>query len=99
MQEIISELEGIAENARTAFGDLSAGQINWKPSLETWSVGQCFDHLIKINSAFFPEFESIIKGEKKPGLWESYSPLSRFFGNLLFRSVSPEAPRKLKAPK
>jgi|SRR5262245_9431184 len=99
MHQLISELENIAANAQNAFGDLSPKQINWKPSAESWSVGQCFDHLIKINSAFFPEFESIIKGEKKQKFWESYSPLSGFFGNLLFKAVSPESKRKLKAPK
>ena len=99
MNEIISELEKISENARTTFGNLSAEQINWKPSAERWSVGQCFEHLIKINSAYFPQFESIIKGEKKQNFWETYSPFSGFFGNLLFKSLSPEAERKLKAPK
>ena len=99
MNKIVSELEKLSENARTAFGNLSAEQMNWKPSAERWSVGQCFEHLIKINSAYFPQFESIIRGEKKQNLWETYSPLSGFFGNLLFKSLSPEAERKLKAPK
>jgi len=99
MRQLISELEEIADKTRNAFGDLSPSQIYWKPSAESWSVGQCFEHLIKINSEFFPEIESIIKGEKKQKFWENYSPFSGFFGNLLFRSVSPEAKRKLKAPK
>jgi len=99
MNETLSELEKISENARNAFGNLSAAQINWKPSAESWSIGQCFEHLIKINSAYFPEFESIIKGEKKQNFWENNSPLSGFFGNLLFKSLSPKAERKLKAPK
>lgn len=99
MDKIISELEKISENARTVFGNLSAEQINWKPSADGWSVGQCFGHLIKINSAYFPQFESIIKGERKQNFWETYSPFSGFFGNLLFKSLSPEAKRKLKSPK
>src|SRR5215471_12539144 len=99
MHKIITALEEIAANARKAFGHLSPKQINWKPSAEGWSVGQCFEHLIKINSAYFPEFESIIKGEKKQKFWESYSPFRGFFGNLLFKSLSAEAKRKLKAPK
>jgi hypothetical protein len=99
MHKIISELEEIAEKARNAFGHLSPKQINWKPSAESWSVGQCFEHLIKINSAYFPEFESIIKGDKEQKFWEHYSPFSGLFGNLLFKALSPEAKRKLKAPK
>jgi len=99
MQEIVNELEEIGTNARQTFGRLSPTQLNWKSSAEAWSVGQCFEHLIKINAAFFPQIESIIKGEKTPKFWERYSPFSKFFGNLLFKSVSPEAKRKLKAPK
>jgi hypothetical protein len=99
LNDLISELEKISENAQKTFGSLSAEQINWRPGAESWSVGQCFEHLIKINSAYFPEFESLIKGERKNRFWENYSPLSRFFGNLLFKSLSPQAERKLKAPK
>jgi hypothetical protein len=99
MSEIIAELQQIAENVQTAFGHLSAEQINWKPSETGWSVGQCFEHLIKINSEYFPEFENIIKGARKNRFWENYSPLNGFFGNLMIKSLSPQARRKLKAPK
>jgi hypothetical protein len=99
LNNLISELEDISANARNTFGKFSAAQINWQPNAESWSVGQCFEHLIKINAAYFPELESIIKGEKKQSFWETYSPLSGFFGNLLFKSLSPKAERKLKAPK
>lgn len=98
MKEFISELEQISEDAKRKFGNLSAEQINWKQSAETWSVGQCFEHLIKINSAYYTDFDGVIKGERKPKFWEKYSPLSGFFGNLLFKSMSPQAARKLKAP-
>lgn len=99
MNKIISELEEISENARKTFGRLSAEQLNWKQSAEVWSVGQCFEHLIKINSAYFPELETIIKGERKQKFWENYSPFSGFFGNLMYKSLNPKAERKLKAPK
>jgi len=99
LNNLISEIEKISGEAKKIFGHLNAEQINWKPSETSWSVGQCFDHLIKINSAYFGEFESIIKGEKKQKFWETYSPLSGFFGNLMFKSLSPKAERKLKAPK
>lgn len=99
LNSLLSELEQVSENAQKTFGHLNAGQINWKPSAKSWSVGQCFEHLIKINSAYFPEFEGIIRGERKQKFWENYSPLSGFFGNLLVKSLDPKAERKLKAPK
>jgi hypothetical protein len=99
MNEIISEIQKVSENANKTFGKLSAEQINWKPSAESWSVGQCFEHLIIINSEYYPDLDSIIKGERKQTFWEKYSPFSGLFGNLLFRSLSPQSERKLKAPK
>ncbi len=53
MSEIISELQKISADTQTTFGKLSPTQINWKPSAEGWSVGQCFEHLIKTNELFY----------------------------------------------
>lgn len=99
IQNITVDLERTTGEVRHLFGSLTAEQINWKPSTESWSVGQCLEHLIKINSAYFPDFEAIINGGRKNSFWENYSPLSGFFGNLLFKSLSPKSERKLKAPK
>jgi DinB superfamily len=99
MNQIISELKRISAETENAFGKLTVEQINWKSSAEGWSIGQCFEHLIKINSEYFIDFESIIKGERKQSYWENYSPFSGFFGNLLFKTLSPKVERKLRAPK
>jgi hypothetical protein len=97
LKKLTSELEKISEDAETAFGKLSAEQINWKPSAAGWSVGQCFEHLIKTNSLFFTELEKIERGERKNSFLENYSPLSGFFGNLLIKSLQKDS-RKFKAP-
>ncbi len=94
---LTGELEEISENARKTFGNLSVEQINWRPSAEGWSVGQCFEHLIKTNALFFPELEKIALGERKNSFLENYSPLSGFFGNLLVKSLQKDE-RKFKAP-
>lgn len=97
MNEIISEYEKVGEKARETFGHLSAEQINWKPRADSWSVGQCLDHLIKSNEAFDPQFQALANGGKKPSFWEKYSPLTTFFGNFLLKSLKNDA-RKFKAP-
>ena len=94
---LVEELNGIASEARRDFGRLSAGQLNWKPSAEQWSVGQCLEHLIKTNESFFPVLEAIAKGERRARLWERVSPLSGFFGRIVLRGLSSE--RKFKAPR
>ena len=97
LDTLTSELQKIAEDSKATFGNLSAEQINWKPSAEGWSVGQCFEHLIKTNSLFFPELEKIEMGMRKNSFLENYSPLSSFFGNLLVKSLQKDE-RKFKAP-
>jgi len=97
LYNVIDEITEIGQKAELAFGNLSAEQINWKPSPEGWSVGQCFEHLIKTNLLFFPELKRIADGERKNSFWENYSPLSSFFGNLLVNSLKKDS-RKFKAP-
>ncbi len=94
---LTNELQAISENALKTFGGLSGEQINWKPNAEGWSVGQCFDHLIKSNEAFDPQFQEFASANRKHTFWQSYSPLTGFFGNFLLKSLKNDA-KKFKAP-
>jgi hypothetical protein len=94
---LLSELDGIAATARKTFGAFSAEQINWKPSAESWSVGQCFEHLIKTNELFYDELEKIARGARRNSFLENWSPLSGVFANLLIGSLKKDE-RKFKAP-
>ena len=95
--ELISELEKISVDALAKFGGLSSAQINWRPPDEGWSVGQCFEHLIKTNELFYDEMDKIASGTRRSSFLENYSPLSGFFGNLLINSLKKDE-RKFKAP-
>lgn len=97
MKEIISELEKISADAQSKFGSLSPEQINWRPSAESWSVGQCFEHLIKTNKLFYDELDKIASGERKNSFWENWSPLTSFGGKFLIKSLKSDE-RKFKAP-
>lgn len=97
LKNLTTELGKISEDVKASFGSLTAEQINWKPSAESWSVGQCFEHLVKTNSLFLPVLEKIERGEYKNSFLENYSPLSGFFGNLLIKSLRKDE-RKFKAP-
>ncbi len=97
MKNLIVELQTIAENSQKTFGNLSPAQINWKTSDESWSVGQCFEHLIKSNELLYDKFDEIADGKQKHSPLEKLSPLSGFFGNLLIGSMKKDA-RKFKAP-
>ncbi|MEO8074583.1 MAG: DinB family protein [Acidobacteriota bacterium] len=97
ISKFVSEFEEVSNATQKTFGNLNAEQINWKPSAESWSVGQCFDHLIKSNEAFNPQVEKLKAGSKKHTFLESYSPFTTFFGNFLLKSLKNDA-KKFKAP-
>ncbi|MBA2335263.1 MAG: DinB family protein, partial [Blastocatellia bacterium] len=70
ISEIKSDLRKVSEDAKLIFGNFSAEQLNWQPAENAWSVGQCFEHLIKTNEQFYPEFEKIAAGTRKNTFWE-----------------------------
>lgn len=97
VNQVIDQLQQISENATKTFGSLSAEQVNWRPSDEGWSVGQCFEHLIKSNELFFDKLDEIADGKHKHSFLENFSPLSGFFGSFLISSLKKDS-RKFKAP-
>ena len=96
---LVGEIQAITDDTSKVFGSLSPAQLNWKPSAERWSVGQCFDHLIKTNECFFPDMLRVAAGTFKSSWWGRVSPLSGFFGRFILKSLDPEKGRKTKSPR
>ena len=97
MSNVVKDLQAVTTDVQTAFGGLSEAQINWKPNAESWSVGQCLEHLIKTNELFFPTFDKIAAGGWQNSSWENWSPLSGFLGRFLSKSLQSDK-RKFKVP-
>lgn len=95
--QVISELEKVADDARNSFGSLSTQQLNWKPAADSWSVAQCLDHLIKTSEQFNPEFKKLASGTRKNTFWQNYSPFTGIGGRFLIKAVSNDSKRR-KAP-
>ncbi|MCW5960517.1 MAG: DinB family protein [Pyrinomonadaceae bacterium] len=96
-ERVVADLQNVADQIQKAFGEFSAAQINWKPAAESWSVGQCLEHLIKSNELFYGEFDKIAEGTRRQSFLENWSPLSGFFAGLLIRSLKNDG-KKYKAP-
>ena len=94
---LLEELKAVADDARRDFGTLSATQINWKPSAEQWSVGQCFDHLVISNRPYLPIIEEIRDGRRRRRTWERMPLLPRLFGRMLIKTLRPDSGRNVKA--
>ena len=95
---LIAEANLVATEAKLTFGQLTASQLNWKPSAERWSVAQCFEHLLTSNKGYLPIIESVLAG-RKPTLWERMPVIPGLAGGLLIKSLDPATTRKMKAPK
>ena len=98
LPSLIAAASQVATDAKSTFGTLSPSQLNWKPSAERWSVGQCFDHLITSNKGFPPIIDDVLAGKNRT-FWERMPLLPGLAGTLLIKSLDPASTRKIKAPK
>ena len=84
---------------REGLPNLTPEQLNWKPDAKQWSIGECLEHLIVSDTAYFPALERIAAGTYAMTAWERFSPFSKLFGRLLTGAVQEEATKKMPAPK
>ena len=78
------------------FLKLSPEQLNWRPSDKQWSVGECFEHLMRTNSEYIPYYQkSIITGIKNKSQQFNHTLL----GKMVMNSMKPENKRKTKTPR
>lgn len=99
MKTPIAEAEAIAADARAEFGRLTGAQLNWKPAADSWSVAQCFDHMIRLDALYWPTFRAIEEGSYRTPLLRRIPLLPRLWGSLIYASVKPEATRRYPTTK
>ncbi len=97
LPSLIAATNGAANDAKATFGRLTPAQLNWKPSAERWSVGQCFDHLLNSNRGYFPIIDKVLARSRQT-FWQSMPVLPGLMGKLLIKSLHPVSGRNLKAP-
>lgn len=97
IKQITEAMQKVSDDVLETFGGLSAEQLNWKPSETGWSVGQCFEHVIKTNLEFYPQFHKLAAGTRKNSFWENWSPFTGIGGRFLIKAVSEDS-KKAKAP-
>jgi hypothetical protein len=78
---------------------LTDAQLNWKPNNESWSIGQCIDHIVIADCLYFPQLEKIAEDKYKINFWEQWSPFSGLFGKMLVSQVGEIPKKKMIAPK
>lgn len=96
ISKLIAEAQKIAEDARQNFGNLSAGQLNWKPDAKSWSVGQCFEHLIITNNLYFPNIQKVVDGKHRNNFFSKIPFSTDLIAALMKNSLHPDQKRKMK---
>jgi len=91
VEGVVSQFQSVSDDVHESFGGFTPEQVNWKPSSESWSVGQCLDHLIKSNEEFFPELDQLAAGTRKNSFWQKWSPLSGVAGAFLVNSLKKDS--------
>ncbi|MEM7263899.1 MAG: DinB family protein [Planctomycetota bacterium] len=86
-----------AERIHDEFLPLSDAQASWKPRPESWSIGECFDHLRVTGEQYYPRIDGAIERAKTGDASRPYKP--RFLGRLFVKFAGPDGSRGVKAPK
>jgi len=98
--DYIAELERQSAQVATLAAGLSELTLNWQPSPQSWSIGQCLDHLVLINGMMLDAMRASVEENRdqlKPrqGPIEAQSAFMRWY--LGFSEPPPR--RKILAPK
>lgn len=99
LADVGAEFSAIARETQSVFGTLNEQQLNWRPDATSWSVAQCFDHLLNANREMLQAIDAAMDGSRPPTLWQRLPVLPRIFGSMLIKSQMPEAKRKFTAPR
>ena len=95
LQKFLGEAPLLIHNANKQFSGLSEAQINWKPSEEKWSIGECIDHLVVTHKLY----NSKIKEHQR--LFEDFGEGSfkfkhTFSGRMILKYVDPNSTTRSK---
>lgn len=95
---LISEFTAADERATALAKTLTPRQLNWKPRPQTWSVGQCLEHLCVANEVYLPAISNSLEG-RQPAVVPEITPgrLGQWF---IRNYIEPSAEtRRGRAPK
>ncbi|MEO0340622.1 MAG: DinB family protein [Bacteroidota bacterium] len=96
MQKWIEGVDQRTQQFQAHFATLNAEQLNWKPNPETWSIAQNIDHLIVINSTYFPVIDQLIAGTYRAPFIARIGFMVRLMGDAILKGSSADRSRKIK---
>jgi len=85
------------ETAKRLLAGLAKEQLNWRSAPDSWSVGQCLEHLCIMNEVYLPPISATLK-EKPDSPVEQITP--GWFGGWFIRNFAEptSGSRRVRAP-
>ncbi len=83
------------EKSSEEFLKLSYNQINWRATDSQWSIGECFEHLIRTNSKYITEFQ---KNKSYSVEKANMNFKHTLIGKFVIYSMKPDNKRRTKTP-
>lgn len=96
MNNWINQIDNNTTQFVTHFGALNAQELNWKPNSNTWSIAQNLDHLMVINSTYFPILTALKKGTYKTPFAGRIGFLTAFMGRMILNASNADRKKKIK---
>lgn len=95
IQNCIKRTQSSIERVRKTFSLHSVNQLNLKLSPGTWSIGECFSHLVNSNSLYLTKIENILTSFS-PRTEINFTYKQSFVGKFIAEGVDPGNVRKTK---
>jgi DinB superfamily len=96
---IQEQFRALLPRAREATLGLSAGQLNWRPAENAWSVAECIAHLNTTNEKYCISIEKAIAEAREKGWTSVGEPKLGFIERRLLASMDVPVKRRFKTPK
>jgi hypothetical protein len=97
IDEMITEGESIISIVNQKFTPLNKTEINIRPAQNSWSIGECFEHLIRSNSPYIEYYKDALKNNSNNSA-EKIPFKHSLIGRLIIKSVKPSTKMKVKTP-
>ncbi|MEM7103177.1 MAG: DinB family protein [Bacteroidota bacterium] len=100
VSELVTRTNSFIEIAEKSFLPLNENQINWKPDIDSWSIGECLEHLNMYGDYYIPAISEGIHNGANTKPSEKFKP--GWLGNYSANAMLPREgviTNKMKSPK
>ncbi|MGY6520594.1 MAG: DinB family protein [Mongoliitalea sp.] len=96
MKQWIQEINAISEEVESLFGEIPQEKLHERPNPESWSIAENLQHLITLNSSYFPIFKKLKDGSIKRPFVGKFKFFTTLFGSMIYKSVTDGGKKKIK---